>query len=89
MWAQAVKARDNFTCAISGARGIELAAHHIRPWGSYKELRYAVSNGISLDRDIHKEFHWDFMGGTAVGAGPEDLVRFARDRYGIDLVLPG
>lgn len=88
MWAEAIKARDNYTCAISGIRGVELAAHHIHPWGTHKELRYSVSNGISLDRDIHREFHWDFMGGTAVPSGPEDLVRFAMERYGVGLVLP-
>jgi hypothetical protein len=45
--------RDDFTCQDCGATGVYLEAHHIRPWRDYPELRYEVSNGITLCKPCH------------------------------------
>ena len=35
----------------------KLAAHHVESWNSSKELRYEDSNGETVNKEIHKEFH--------------------------------
>ena len=56
-WRMAVFKRDNFTCQKCGVVGRELNAHHIKPYAKYKELRYDLSNGITLCEDCHKLVH--------------------------------
>lgn len=54
-WRYAVFARDKWTCQVSGRKGVPLEAHHILPWAQYPHLRYAVSNGITLEKDFHQK----------------------------------
>ena len=56
-WRTSVFKRDNFTCQKCGIVGGELNAHHIKPYAKYKELRYELSNGITLCEDCHKLVH--------------------------------
>lgn len=53
-WRMKVFIRDNFTCQFSGIRGGYLEAHHIKSWVKFPELRYKVSNGITLSQEYHK-----------------------------------
>jgi 5-methylcytosine-specific restriction endonuclease McrA len=60
-WRNAVLERDGYVCQHCGRqckkyeRG--LAAHHIRPYADYPDLRYEVSNGITLCRQCHMSIH--------------------------------
>lgn len=56
-WRQKVFARDNFTCQICNKRGGELNAHHIKPYAKFKDLRFKVSNGLTLCVECHMELH--------------------------------
>lgn len=56
-WANAVISRDNATCRECGASGIELHAHHIKPFSTHPELREEVSNGITLCHACHWAAH--------------------------------
>ena len=49
--------RDSYTCQHCGEQGCRLAAHHILPWATYPELRYATENCITLCKHCHNEFH--------------------------------
>jgi hypothetical protein len=71
-WSRSVLERDNFTCQISGARGVHLAAHHIYNWAHYPEHRFDIRNGITLRRDLHTQFH------ELYGHGPNTLAQFAQ-----------
>ena len=60
-WREKVFKRDNWTCQNKkcGAKNgngktVKLEAHHIKPFAYFKELRYEVSNGITLCKDCHK-----------------------------------
>lgn len=61
-WRTAVFNRDHYTCCKCGARNgngysVGLNAHHIRNWKDNTDLRYDVSNGVTLCEKCHMEFH--------------------------------
>lgn len=55
-WRKLVFERDNYTCTcgFSGSEGY-ITAHHIKSFAKYPELRYELSNGITLCDDCHKK----------------------------------
>lgn len=55
-WITAVYERDNFTCQQCFSSG-NIHAHHIKAWSSHPELRYDLSNGITLCQDCHQKIH--------------------------------
>jgi 5-methylcytosine-specific restriction endonuclease McrA len=57
LWVNTVFIRDNFTCQKYNIRGGDLVAHHIINFSSSPELRYETSNGITLSKKAHNEFH--------------------------------
>ena len=54
-WRNSVYKKDWYTCQCCGASGSdsELNAHHILSFADNKELRFDVSNGITLCSDCH------------------------------------
>ena len=57
-WRFDVLMRDKFTCQDCGdARGGNLNAHHIQPFSTHPELRFEVSNGITVCNDCHDLRH--------------------------------
>ena len=56
-WRSKVFERDNFTCQVCGKVGGTLNAHHIKPFKDYPQLRFKVSNGITLCQECHRELH--------------------------------
>ena len=57
LWRSTVFERDNYTCQICNCRGTRLNAHHIKNYAHYPELRYDVSNGVTLCEACHKLVH--------------------------------
>ena len=49
-WRLKVFRRDRWKCKWPGClyKGRKLNAHHIKKWATYPELRYTVSNGITV-----------------------------------------
>lgn len=61
-WRKAVYERDNYTCQKCGlksgnGKAVELHPHHIKPFATFPELRFEVSNGITLCKDCHRKEH--------------------------------
>jgi len=59
-WRERVYQRDDYTCQKCGARNgngktVYLNADHIKPWATYPELRFDISNGKTLCLDCHKK----------------------------------
>lgn len=49
--------RDSYTCALCSKVGSKLNAHHIRTWAFYPELRFELSNLVTLCKDCHWIVH--------------------------------
>jgi len=56
-WRLAVYKRDRFTCRDCGEHSRKLVAHHIKEWANHPDLRYDVSNGITLCETCHDKRH--------------------------------
>ena len=57
-WRDSVFERDLYICQKCGVfngngKKIILNAHHIKPFSEFEELRFEISNGITLCRDCH------------------------------------
>ncbi len=58
-WRFDVFARDKFTCQECGDnRGGNLVAHHIKPFAEYPDLRFDVTNGLTLCVVCHDKHHY-------------------------------
>jgi hypothetical protein len=51
-WKASVKERDGFKCQKCGTED-RLDCHHIKPWKTYPDLRFEISNGITLCKVCH------------------------------------
>lgn len=54
-WSRQVIARDQ-RCILT-ARRASLVAHHLNNYKEFPAQRYLLSNGVSLWRPLHEEFH--------------------------------
>jgi hypothetical protein len=55
-WRTAVYERDGYTCQECGAKG-KIVAHHIKHWAHHPDLRFEVSNGLTLCQECHLKKH--------------------------------
>lgn len=56
IWKKAVFARDGGCCQDCGALE-HLNAHHIKPWSRFPDLRFDLSNGMTLCDECHIARH--------------------------------
>ena len=64
LWQRNVFKRDNHCCQRCGTNK-ELCAHHVIRWNDSKDLRFEVSNGLTLCRACHVVVHAE-MGDTGM-----------------------
>lgn len=56
-WRLDVFERDLFTCRKCGQAGGSLEAHHIESYHSNESLRTETTNGVTLCKSCHSDFH--------------------------------
>lgn len=56
-WRVAVFKRDKYICQICQTGGGRIHAHHIMSFAKYEDLRFDVSNGITLCKQCHNYIH--------------------------------
>ena len=54
LWREKVFKRDNYTCWICGLRGGKIHPHHLKKFSDYPELRFTISNGLTLCKFCHQ-----------------------------------
>lgn len=54
-WRKKVFERDDYTCQMCGARGVQIHADHIKPFALFPELRLDLDNGRTLCVPCHKK----------------------------------
>ena len=75
-WRAAVYKRDNYTCQICSNKG-RLNAHHLDGYANNKELRITLSNGITLCKECHDDFHHQYGRGNNT---KEQFIEFIKNR---------
>lgn len=74
-WRTEVFRRDEYKCVCCDVNSNTLEAHHILPYASNEDMRTDVSNGVTMCRKHHSEFHSTY--GRA-SIGKEELEEFLR-----------
>jgi 5-methylcytosine-specific restriction endonuclease McrA len=78
VWREAVFKRDGYVCQACGAnQGGNLNAHHIVAHADNRVLRWEESNGVTLCKTCHKQFHAKY---GKQGFGPAQLVVFLQEK---------
>ncbi len=57
VWRKQVLKRDGHHCRVCFTKE-DLQAHHIKRFATYPEIRWEVSNGITLCKPCHKQFRF-------------------------------
>lgn len=58
-WSRGVHEKNKFKCVVCGTnKAIE--AHHLESWDTAKELRFEITNGITICRKHHSDFHKEY-----------------------------
>lgn len=70
-WRKYVYCRDNWTCQKCYIKQKFPVAHHIKSFKDYPELRFEISNGITLCRSCHKIEH------SEIGVATRYKVKFS------------
>ena len=56
-WRRAIFIQDHFRCQKCGQKGGEIHAHHIKSFKHWPKERFSLSNGVTLCKKCHVEFH--------------------------------
>ncbi len=57
-WVRAVYERDEYTCQVCGYdKGGTLNAHHLNSYADHKECRHDISNGVTMCKKCHMDYH--------------------------------
>lgn len=72
-WVKNVMERDEWVCQCCGQYSGILDVHHLFSYRHYPSLRTELSNGVTLCRACHNEFHYVFMGHSSIPCTPNDF----------------
>lgn len=56
-WRMMILKRDGYKCVLCGDTKGRFHFHHIKHWATHKNLRYEISNGVTLCKPCHHKVH--------------------------------
>jgi hypothetical protein len=68
----------NYTCQVTGKRGVKLVVHHLFSVATHPELRWDTTNIVVIQKALHDQFHQQFMGGCGKPVTPQDWHNFLK-----------
>ena len=74
--------RDNYTCIITKQVGGDLVAHHLDGYDWCIDKRYDVSNGVTLSKQIHAQFHKKYGFGKNTKKQFDEFCKSYKNNYG-------
>ena len=74
--------RDNYTCVVTKQIGGDLVAHHLDGYDWCLDKRYDVSNGVTLSKQIHTEFHKKYGFGKNTKEQFDEFCKSYENNYG-------
>lgn len=80
LWLNGVKKLCKNTCVLTGTT-TNLVCHHLEAWNSCPERRYDITNGVCINKVIHKEFHDLYHYGNNTEA---QFAEFCQIKYNVD-----
>lgn len=83
IWINAVRERVGRYCCVAGSKK-DLVVHHLYGWNAYPDLRYDITNGIVLTKQIHKEFHDKYGYGNNT---KEQFIHFLKEHYNMEISI--
>jgi hypothetical protein len=79
VWKNDIKRRDGFKCNLClDNKGGNLVSHHLDGYNWNKKLRYELSNGITLCKPCHLEFHSMFGYGDNTRKQFEEFILYRK-----------
>jgi hypothetical protein len=75
LWRILCKRRDGWKCTVTGLTE-DLEVHHINSGSFFPNERYDIDNGITLNKNVHAEFHIAFMKGYRKKCTKKDWNKF-------------
>lgn len=75
-WREACLARDGYKCVVSG-RTDDLDVHHIVAKAEKNELSLEISNGLTINREVHRDIHKLMRTGLSY----EDCIKQLKKKY--------
>jgi len=78
-WAASIKSRDQ--CCVICNSNKKLVAHHLYDFVTYEDLRYSLSNGVTLCAACHQEFHYGYQSNTTSSCTSPDFYSYLRFKH--------
>ncbi len=79
-WHRILLKEADFTCQISGLRGVKLNVHHLDSVKDSPDKAWELNNLIVISQELHKEFHYGFMGNPRKPCTSDDWKAFLAQR---------
>ena len=75
-WVRLQLRKANYTCQVTGKRGVKLVVHHLFSVAAHPHLRWDETNIIVVQKALHDQFHHQYMGGCTKPVTSDDWNNF-------------